>query len=168
MANYLTSFPAIFASILIHIIQIRKGDACTKVLCEHRVRIAMHILEEFQDSWPLVVWTRHFLECLLNNGISGESSREGDRASTPLSTSHSESERPMTSHDTVASTVEPCTLSQADSASYSFSGEYQEPHAFSNGCHTPGMPLFAFNNVAEDMGINADAWLFDVSNNFLY
>jgi hypothetical protein len=44
---------------------IRKGSPNIRVVSEHRAHLAMQILHKFQDTWPIAIWTRHLLECLL-------------------------------------------------------------------------------------------------------
>lgn len=60
-------FPAIFCSILIHIIYLRRETGSVRLLAEHRARLAMIIADQLQDRWPFVVWTRHLLDVLLKN-----------------------------------------------------------------------------------------------------
>ncbi|KAL2823259.1 fungal-specific transcription factor domain-containing protein [Aspergillus cavernicola] len=57
--------PAIFASIIVHVTNICKGDSNLRVISEHRARLAMHILDRFQDTWPIAIWTRYLLDGLL-------------------------------------------------------------------------------------------------------
>jgi len=59
--------PAIFASILVHIIHVRKGDEHLRVIAKHRAGLAMLILETFEKAWPLAIWTRHLLDMLLKD-----------------------------------------------------------------------------------------------------
>lgn len=61
------SFPAIFCSILVYIISIRKEKSRIAVLAEHRARLAMIVLDQLQDRWPVVVWTRYLLATMLDN-----------------------------------------------------------------------------------------------------
>lgn len=64
------TLPAIFASILVNIVHIRKVDAHTGVVAENRARLAMHILANFEKVWPMALWTRHLLDVLLKQSIS--------------------------------------------------------------------------------------------------
>lgn len=137
----------------------RKGDACTEILCENRVRLAMHILESFQDSWPAVIWTRHFLECLLNN-TPEDTARDADMESA----THSEMAKPSMTQWRVGSSVVEHRVVEQNAASGQMETEYQDPNAYGSSFQTPQMPLFSFNDVAEDMGINPDTLLFDISN----
>ncbi|KEF62037.1 uncharacterized protein A1O9_00009 [Exophiala aquamarina CBS 119918] len=61
------AFPAIFCSILIHIIYLRKEPGSIRLVAENRARLAMVVLDQLQDRWPLVVWTRYLLDTLLKN-----------------------------------------------------------------------------------------------------
>ncbi|KAF9895168.1 hypothetical protein FE257_000070 [Aspergillus nanangensis] len=57
--------PAVFASTLVHIMNIHKGDPDMRVVSEHRANLAMHILKRFEDIWPMAIWTRHLLSGFL-------------------------------------------------------------------------------------------------------
>jgi hypothetical protein len=61
------TFPAIFCSILINIISIRRQAGNVAILAEHRANLAMVLLDQLQDRWPLVVWTRYLLHVLLKD-----------------------------------------------------------------------------------------------------
>lgn len=61
------TFPAIFCSILINVISIRRQAGNIGILAEHRANLAMVILDQLQDRWPLVVWTRYLLQVLLKD-----------------------------------------------------------------------------------------------------
>ncbi len=61
------AFPAIFCSILIHIIYLRKESGSIRLVAESRARLAMAVLDQLQDRWPLVVWTHYLLDMLLKN-----------------------------------------------------------------------------------------------------
>ncbi|EAS31580.2 transcription factor [Coccidioides immitis RS] len=55
----------IFASLVIHIINIRKGDDYIKMISEHWANLSMTVLSKFEELWPIVVWTRRLFECIL-------------------------------------------------------------------------------------------------------
>ncbi|KAK5061082.1 hypothetical protein LTR84_007624 [Exophiala bonariae] len=61
------AFPAIFCSILVHIIFLRKQSGNIRLVAESRARLAMLVLDQLQDRWPFVVWTRYLLDVLLKN-----------------------------------------------------------------------------------------------------
>ncbi|KAK6379696.1 hypothetical protein LTS17_005768 [Exophiala oligosperma] len=61
------AFPAIFCSILVHIIFLRKESGNIRLVAESRARLAMLVLDQLQDRWPFVVWTRYLLDVLLKN-----------------------------------------------------------------------------------------------------
>lgn len=61
------AFPAIFCSILVHIIFLRKQSGNIRLVAESRARLAMLVLDQLQDRWPFVVWTRYLLDLLLKN-----------------------------------------------------------------------------------------------------
>ncbi|KIW13926.1 hypothetical protein PV08_06707 [Exophiala spinifera] len=61
------AFPAIFCSILVHIIYLRKQSGSIRLVAESRARLAMLVLDQLQDRWPFVVWTRYLLDVLLKN-----------------------------------------------------------------------------------------------------
>lgn len=61
------AFPAICCSILIHIIYLRKESGSIRLVAESRARLAMLVLDQLQDRWPFVVWTRYLLDVLLKN-----------------------------------------------------------------------------------------------------
>jgi hypothetical protein len=111
-------FPAIFASILVHIIHIRQGDAHVQIIAEHRARLAMHILDNFQDAWPIVVWTRHLLDCLLK-GPSLPAAGQGRQewAEGQQRQDHSASQQNNTNVDSIG----------AQSASGRHSHQYHRP-----------------------------------------
>ncbi|BDD59606.1 hypothetical protein MAP00_004801 [Monascus purpureus] len=70
----------------------RKEGSHISILCENRVRLATHILERFQQSWPHVIWTRHFLERALkacSGQDSGTGAAVGERTNTNTDTAHS-------------------------------------------------------------------------------
>ncbi|ETN42647.1 uncharacterized protein HMPREF1541_01804 [Cyphellophora europaea CBS 101466] len=80
------TFPAIFASILVNIIHIRKGEAHIKTLAESRARFSMRVLADFEDAWPIVIWTRHLLERLLSTSSSEQGDEPWESAVQPQAT----------------------------------------------------------------------------------
>lgn len=67
------AFPAIFCSVLIHIIYIRKETGNMRLLAEQRANLAMVVLDQLQERWPLVVWTRYLLKALLKDTYAASS-----------------------------------------------------------------------------------------------
>ncbi|PYH99446.1 hypothetical protein BO71DRAFT_369055 [Aspergillus ellipticus CBS 707.79] len=65
--------PAIFASALVCIINLRNGTPDICIVSKNRTNLAMQILNGFQDTWPIASWTRHLLDELLK--ISSESEK---------------------------------------------------------------------------------------------
>jgi hypothetical protein len=61
------AFPAIACSILIHIIYLRRESGSVRLVVESRARLAMLVLDQLQDRWPFVAWTRYLLDVLLKN-----------------------------------------------------------------------------------------------------
>ncbi|KAH8893041.1 hypothetical protein GQ53DRAFT_861431 [Thozetella sp. PMI_491] len=154
-------FPAIFASTLIHIIQLRKGDAHIAVLCEHRIRLALHILETLQDSWPHVLYTRHFLDCLFQSspGQGSEGARretihvqsiEHEGASRNPGTQRGDS-TPLSRHGEVLvdGLLSPSCMDD------------DQPRYAQDSFLVSAMPMFPFDNLAEDVGLSPDFWAFN-------
>lgn len=154
------SFPAIFASTLIHIIQIRKGDTHISVLYEHRVRLAMHILEKFQDAWPHVLSTCHLLDCLLNSS-SPQSSGEAEHNLNSLqSEERSEAVEAFTGRSQDKSTHIQHVDTPVEDQLCQDSVDRQDQLAY-DSLSTSMMPIFPFNIIADDSEFNLDSWAID-------
>lgn len=147
-------FPSIFASSLIHIIQIRKGSPHLALVCENRVRLSMFILQKFEESWPHVIWTRHFLECALK-GSPCTSQGIGDSSANPNQVVESED-----------------AVNSMSAHSHNGLSDPQRPETFDDGLeyldHTPNdffsfptMPSLALNQLAEEVGLSPELFISD-------
>lgn len=115
----------------------------------------MRILRGFQDAWPNVLYIRNLLERLLKNSSNHGSDAEGDTSNT-YSTQNPEPTRTFTGHREYngGDPVEVEVISPLDTA------EQLDDHVY-NLLLTPAMPLFSFNNLAEDVGLGPDFWALD-------
>ncbi|KAL2838380.1 fungal-specific transcription factor domain-containing protein [Aspergillus pseudoustus] len=70
--------PSCFASIVVHASNIRRGERDVRTISEHRAALAMHVLDRFQDMYPIAIWTRYLLDGLLRLSI-GQAQGQGQR-----------------------------------------------------------------------------------------
>lgn len=131
---------------------IRKGEPNIRTVSEHRARLAMQVLDEFQNTWPIAIWTRHLLDCLLK--IPGEqaqpiSMNEGGR--TLLLPTHEDSRLSHEHGHQVFANIPDLGLSPPRSTSNDNTLSYEglDSSVFS------GHPvLFPFTNLFEDVGLS--------------
>jgi hypothetical protein len=71
------SLPAIFASIVVHASNIRRGERDVRTVSEHRAALAMHVLDRFQDMYPIAIWTRYLLDGLLRMSLGQQGQGQG-------------------------------------------------------------------------------------------
>ncbi|KAL3441029.1 fungal-specific transcription factor domain-containing protein [Aspergillus insuetus] len=69
--------PAIFASIVVHASNIRRGERDVRTVSEHRAALAMHVLDRFQDMYPIAIWTRYLLDGLLRMSLGQQGQGQG-------------------------------------------------------------------------------------------
>lgn len=145
---------------------IRKGTPTLRVVSEHRAHLAMQILHRFQDTWPIAIWTRHLLDCLLRmasdqtqgGAISGEHEQH---VLSPLPEANQSNQDPYW-QDTTARL--PLNITDIGGMT-----ELSPPQSTSEGsvfhCQEPsdnrmsGFPImFPFTNLFEDVGFSPDAY----------
>lgn len=150
-------FPSIFASILIHIIQIRKRTPHLILLCENRVQLAMFILARFEKSWPHVIWTRHFLECVLRGSSSGTSTGtlDSDVNSSQL-TRQADVVNGLSDQGRDCISDTHATFNESIPSESAI--EYLE-HCPNDFFSFPMMPTFALNQLAEDVGLDPELFI---------
>ncbi|KAL2810910.1 fungal-specific transcription factor domain-containing protein [Aspergillus granulosus] len=68
--------PAIFASIVVHASNIRRGERDVRTVSKHRAGLAMHVLDRFQDMYPIAIWTRYLLDGLLRLSMGQQEAGE--------------------------------------------------------------------------------------------
>jgi len=78
------ALPAVFASLLVHIIHMRKSDVHISMIAENRVRLGMHILENLGKVWPIAIWTGHLLDVLFKQSCSASIRQRHPTSSTQL------------------------------------------------------------------------------------
>lgn len=131
---------------------IRKGESNIRTVSEHRARLAMQVLDEFQNTWPIAIWTRHLLDCLLKIPEEVQPLSMNERLETQLIPSTREN--PRVSHEygeQAFSNIPNLGLSppQSTSNDNNFSYEGLDSSIFS------GHPvLFPFTNLFEDVGLS--------------
>lgn len=172
------SFPAIFCSILIHIIYIRKGPGNIQVLAEHRAHLAMVVLDQLQDRWPIVVWTRYLLNVLLKETESTKLPSTEIDQHPQLTQTGGERQSPSLETSDPVPMVGSRTASQQNL--YSVAGSVKEPN-FTPGLHegtlnprtdqlrvnsaaadlsfSPIPLMFPLNSFLEDTGMDFEPWL---------
>lgn len=159
------AFPAVFCSILIHLICIRKETGSIRLLAEHRARFAMMIADQLQDRWPFVVWTHHLLDALL------KSTEPAAQASSALQQPDEQDRENRTELGVMTPTraqvqglqhtatpTRPMQLPPAIQSAYSSS---RDPNRFSpdvDGMLSPIPFMFPWNSLLEDLG-DMDQWL---------
>lgn len=151
------SLPAIFASVLICIMNIRKGIPDIRIISEHRLRLNMQILHKFQDTWPIAIWTRHLLDGLLKisteQSFTGDDSRDVSTTDDPchIRDSHHgvyEGVPDLAGVDGMAIVSPPTSIS--DGNIFSSDGL--------NESHLAGFPAsFPFQNLFEEVGLNSES-----------
>ncbi|RVX76130.1 hypothetical protein B0A52_00487 [Exophiala mesophila] len=182
------TLPAIFVSILVNIVHIRKVDSHTGIVAENRARLAMHVLANFEKIWPMAMWTRHLLDVLLKQSISPSLGNAYSSTATQCSEtievratqhmSHAEHHPQQQSIRTATSPqVERWGLSDFDAGNNqgTSSLEHVSPqprfdynstarYAESPQPMASDMPLmFPMMNLFEDAGLGPDDWPVDVN-----
>ncbi|KAH8168440.1 fungal specific transcription factor domain-containing protein [Sarocladium implicatum] len=79
------AFPAIYCSIGIHIMYLRKETGSVRLVAEHRARFGMLVSHQLQDRWPFAVWTHYLLDRMLFNAgsslpLSGLRGSQGEQS----------------------------------------------------------------------------------------
>lgn len=64
------AFPAVYCSISIHIMYLRREPGGVRLVAEHRARFGMAVSNELQNRWPFAVWTHYLLDRMLKNAGS--------------------------------------------------------------------------------------------------
>lgn len=144
---------------------IRKGSPNIRVVSEHRARLAMQILHRFQDTWPIAIWTRHLLDCLLkipstDQAQVGSTSEEHEQhVLSTFPDSNQSNQEPYWQDNTrtplhitdmgVMTGLTPRSTSEGNVFHYEGSAENR----------TSGFPIiFPFTNLFEDVGFSPDAY----------
>lgn len=159
------SLPALFASVLVCIINIRKGGPDIQIVCKHRARFNMQVLHRFQDTWPTVIWTRHLLDGLLK--ISNEQPLpepvSADVDGNWVPSTANDRNRPSRNPEVQSVYHEAPDLYVEGMAGLSPPSSTNDGQAFSYGLGDgliSGFPVsFPFNNLFEEVGFGSETFL---------
>lgn len=134
----------------------RKGSPNIKIVSENRVRLAMQILHNFQNTWPIAIWTRHLLDSLLKIP-SGQTDPDHDPRGFDVAVLSQNNESAPFDHEpelegfpaaeqcflgleTITDIPPPQSASEADLQHYDFLSDSRQPPIF-----------FPFANIFEDV-----------------
>lgn len=164
------AFPAVYCSISIHIMYLRREAGSVRLVAEHRARFGMVVSDQLQDRWPFAVWTHYLLDRMLK--VTGSTLPAlGARDSQAGQHGTSETEYPLPTN-----AVEQCTSSSFDYSG--FPGHSKEAGSTSglaeslphprvdslgfptgpDGTFSPLSFMFPWNSFIED-GMEVDNWL---------
>jgi hypothetical protein len=163
------SFPAIYCSIGIHIMYLRRDSDSGRLVAEHRARFGMAVSDQLQERWPFAVWTHYLLDRMLKNAGSTLPSlkapdTQGEKRHSSATDSH---DAPLqTTLGTSDYTSFPATIRESgDMGSDPLPESMAHPRveqlgltAGSTATFSPLAFMFPWNSLMDD-GMEIDEWL---------